>query len=68
VATIASAPADAQHRVTALQQAARDRVEDLVEDGVADALAPGELDQRQRERLAAGDQHEHFAVHLRRSA
>src|SRR6185295_19679969 len=42
---------DAEHGVAALQEPARYRVEDLVEDGVADTLAPRLLDQRQRERL-----------------
>src|SRR6185503_14481317 len=48
--------ADAQHGVAALQQPARDRVEDLVEHRVADALAPRLLDQRQRKRLAGDGQ------------
>ena len=47
---------DPQDRVAVGQQPARDRVEDLLEGVVADAAAAGELDQRERQRLA-GDRH-----------
>ena len=60
IAAISSAPADAPPiRSTASQRAEQppgDRVEDLVEHRVADPPAPGQLDQRQRERLAGHGQ------------